>query len=115
MISPDFFTALNIDEAMVLARFGGSSALYEKFLRRFPADPSWASLEEAAAAGDMATVEIAAHTLKGVASNFGFDILSQLCAQLVSAVRTGNADAVPALFEQAKAEYTAILQKILKL
>lgn len=90
-----------------MARFGGSSALYEKFLRRFPADPSWASLEEAAAAGDMATVEIAAHPLKGVASNFGFDILLQLCAQLVSAV--------PALFEQAKAEYNAILQKILKL
>ncbi len=115
MISSHFFTALNIDEAAVMARFAGNSLIFEKFLRRFPSDPSWSELETAVSTNDYAAVETAAHTLKEVASNFGFSALSQACAEMVTAVRNGSTDRIPALFQNAKAEYDAIIKLILAL
>lgn len=112
MIPSDFFTALSIDQTSVMARFGGSAALLERFLKKFPADPSWPSLCTALEQQDLPEVERAAHTLKGVAANFGFARLSQACADMVAAVRAGRPEDLPEAFGRAKEQYEAILAKI---
>ena len=112
MIPSDFFTSLSIDQTSVMARFGGSAALLERFLKKFPADPSWPSLCTALEQQDLPEVERAAHTLKGVAANFGFARLSQACADMVAAVRAGRPEDLPEAFGRAKEQYEAILAKI---
>lgn len=112
MIPSDFFTSLSIDETAVMSRFGGSAALLERFLKKFPADPSWPSLCTALEQQDLPEVERAAHTLKGVAGNFGFARLSQACADMVAAVRAGRAQDLPEAFGRAREQYQAIVDKI---
>ena len=112
MIPSDFFTSLSIDQTSVMARFGGSAALLERFLKKFPADPSWPSLCTALEQQDLPEVERAAHTLKGVAANFGFARLSQACADMVAAVRAGRPEDLPEAFGRAKEQYETILAKI---
>ncbi len=115
MISSEFFTSLHIDEAAVMSRFGGSCAIFEKYLKRFPNDPSWNSLEEAVQKDDFSCIETTAHTLKGVSSNFGFNGLTQACTDLVSAVRTNSYERIPEAFSRAKAEYDTITETIINL
>lgn len=112
MIPSDFFTSLSIDQTSVMARFGGSATLLERFLKKFPADPSWPSLCTALEQQDLPEVERAAHTLKGVAANFGFARLSQACADMVAAVRADRPEDLPEAFDRAKEQYEAILAKI---
>lgn len=112
MIPSDFFSSLAIDESAVMSRFGGSTALLERFLKKFPADPSWSSLCTALEQQDLPEVERAAHTLKGVAGNFGFARLSQACADMVAAVRAGRSQDLPEAFDRAREQYEAIVAKI---
>ena len=115
MISSDFFALLHIDETAVMSRFGGSCAIFEKYLKRFPNDPSWNLLEEAVQHDDFSGIETAAHTLKGVSANFGFEGLTQACSDLVSAVRTNAYEQIPEAFSRAKAEYKIITATIVTL
>lgn len=115
MICSNFFTSLHIDETAVMSRFGGSCAIFEKYLKRFPNDPSWNSLAEAVQKDDFSGIETAAHTLKGVSANFGFHGLTQACSDLVSAVRTNAYDRIPEAFSRAKTEYETITATILSL
>lgn len=55
-------------------------------------------------------VETSAHTLKGVSANLGFEKLSEICAQMVMAVREGENEKITPLFHIAQEEYDAVLQ-----
>ena len=98
---------IQMDLQGTLARFGGSRALLVRFLKKFPQDTTFETLKEAVAAGDGATVERAAHTLKGVAANLGLELVRAGSDALVTAVRTGRQAEIPALFETLRADYEA--------
>lgn len=51
--------------------------LVEKFLFKFEEDPSFENLKKALEEEDLETAFRAAHTLKGVAQNMGFDNLAE--------------------------------------
>lgn len=57
-------------------------------------------------------MEHAAHTLKGVAANLGLERLKEHSDALVTAVRTGEAEAVPALFARVREDHAAILSAL---
>lgn len=61
-----------------------------KFVLRFPADPSFGSLLESFAAGDIDTAFRAAHTLKGTSANLGFTDLYQKASDVTEDLRHGN-------------------------
>ena len=74
---------LGMDYEGVLNRFGGSSALAERILRKFPNDPSFAGLQEAVKTENGDGMLTYAHTLKGVAGNLGFERLYEACQNTV--------------------------------
>ena len=76
---------INVDTA--LERFLRNSALWEKYLRRFPDDPNYALLCQAMEQGDMEAAFTAAHTLKGVAGNLSLDALFAATSTVVESLR----------------------------
>lgn len=64
-----------------------SEALVHRFVLKYPADPSVAQLRDSVSAADWETAFRAAHTLKGVAQNLGFERLYQVSAVLTEAMR----------------------------
>jgi PAS domain S-box-containing protein len=77
-----------LDMALGLRRVMGKEALYLSLLRKFLAgnQAGLAPLDQALAAGDRATAERLAHTLKGVAGNIGASDLQASMARVERAV-----------------------------
>lgn len=108
---------VNMDET--LRRFGGNSALLERFMRHFVNDPSFADLQnatkvwaEATATGESASMDDilrAAHTLKGTSGNLGLTTLYTWSTTIVDICRSGHTDKLQAAFDGLFQEYTNIM------
>lgn len=90
-----------LDTADGLARVGGNAKLYLKLLRQFAALPpaTAAQIIAAQTAGDVATAERLAHTLKGVAGSLGAKSVQSAAAAVEKLFRkpAGADDLAPAL------------------
>lgn len=64
------------------ARRLGNEAIIRKFVIKFSSDPSFKDLESAFRQGNAEKAFYAAHTLKGVAVNLGFDALYKQTCEL---------------------------------
>lgn len=67
-----------------------SEPMVKKFVLKYPADPTYAQLQAAIAQKDWKTAFRAAHTLKGVAQNLGFDRLYTAVFALTEQLRGGK-------------------------
>ena len=92
-----------------------SEALVHRFVLKYPADPSFAQLREAVAAADWESAFRAAHTLKGVAQNLGFDRLQKSASALTEAVRGAVPLTDESLFEEVCKDQKEIVEAIEKL
>lgn len=101
-----------VEYEKVLERFSGNSALLRKFICRFPQDDTYGQLQAAMDRQNLGEVEMAAHTLKGVCANLGFDALSELCNQMVRVARGQEEGSLAALFAQVTQEYQRVLHCI---
>ena len=92
-----------------LQRVGGNRKLYLKLLRQFVDDESDAAvrIRERLAAGDHATAERMAHTIKGVAGSLGARELQATAGDLERAVRE-NADPTEALCDRLASALSAL-------
>lgn len=94
------------DYSQVLLRIP-SGALVKKFVIKFLADGSFAELSGAMERADRDAAFRAAHTLKGVCANLGFEQLRASASELTEVLRA--ADAIPAeaaaLMEQVSRDY----------
>ena len=101
------YQQLHGDYAQVLQRLP-SPALVERFIGKFLDDGSFNELSSAMAAGQTETAFRAAHTLKGVSANLGFEQLRQSASNLTELLR-GKTGTVPAeafpLMEQVRQDY----------
>lgn len=97
---------------VVLRRFAGSKAMLERFLKKFPQDKSFEQLTEAVKSDAYHDIEVAAHTLKGVTGNFGFDGLFHNSEAMVLAVRQGEYDKLPGLYDDIKRDYDLVIETI---
>jgi polar amino acid transport system substrate-binding protein len=81
-----------IDTKSALKRTGGNRMRYEALLRRFAQQQAGAveEIRAALAAGDSATAERVAHSLKGVAGNLGATELAEAAKKAETAVKTGQ-------------------------
>jgi two-component system sensor histidine kinase/response regulator len=82
-----------LDTVLGLSRMAGKKTLYLAMLARFIAGqgPVGAQIREALAAGDPATAERLAHTLKGVSGNVGATRIQALAGELEQAIKDGHA------------------------
>ena len=100
------------DQETVLRRFAGNASLLERFVRKFPQDQSFEKLTAAMEAGDYPAIETAAHTLKGVSGNLGFQKLFETSEEMVVAVRSQNYDHLQPLYDSIKEDYTQLMANL---
>ena len=115
MTLPEAAHCLSIDLNTVIARFSGNEALYLRFFRKMPMDPTYFSLVEAVEKKHYSLIEREAHTLKGVAANLGLDSLRYASDGLVQAVRRKEYDEIPALFEIIKTAHEKMVEVLSQL
>ena len=106
---------LGMDYEGVLNRFGGSSALAERILRKFPNDPSFAGLQEAVKTENGDGMLNYAHTLKGVAGNLGVERLYEACQNMVACLRADDLAGAGKAYALVETEYRRTLDGISKL
>lgn len=99
MTLSEFYTAVGSDVASVLARIP-SEKMLTRFVRMYADDPTFGQLLAAVDAQDWPAAFLAAHTLKGVAQNLGFDRLQDAASALTEALRGNRPLTEPALLER---------------
>ena len=84
----------------------------KKFLSKFLADKSYANLKEAIAAGNVEEAFRAAHTLKGVCLNLGFDNLYKASSAITEIFRAGELAGAKEAFEEVEKQYNITVNAI---
>ncbi len=93
----------------VLARFGGNEKMLRHFLCLFAQDGSFTQLQSALAAGETEAAFRAAHTLKGICANLGFERLYKEAAEMTELLRHGELDRAKPLFPALEEMYKAVV------
>ncbi len=89
-----------------------NEAVIQKFLLKFPDEPSYDRLLEAVESRDIESSFNAAHTLKGVAANLSFKKLYTALSLLNEQLRPRKENADEALLAQVKACYEEVVEAI---
>lgn len=92
-----------------------SEAMIGKFVRKYADDPTYNRLAAAVEAESWKDAFLAAHTLKGVAQNLGFDRLQKSASALTEAVRGAVPLTDESLFEEVCKDQKEIMEAIEKL
>jgi hypothetical protein len=98
-----------IDYGEGAARFGGAAALYEKYLLKFPNDPTFPALKDAMEKGDAQAAFDKAHALKGLTGNLSLNALYGSTKPLVEALRGGDMELARRLYPEVEKEYLKVL------
>lgn len=93
------------DYEAVYQRMMKKEALIIKFAKKFIDDGSYKSLKENLEAGNVEEAFRAAHTLKGVAQNLGFEPLYKPSSDLAEILRAGSMEGAESLMDAISAEY----------
>jgi CheY-like chemotaxis protein/HPt (histidine-containing phosphotransfer) domain-containing protein len=95
----------------------GSNRLLERVLQAFQTSAArlWPQAEAARLSGDRATLRLVAHTLKSSSASIGAMHLSQLCAQVETAIRLDAPDDLGAILDAMGAALHTTLQAIAQL
>ena len=111
MTLQDFYVRIGGNYADTVRRLC-NDALVSRFVMKYPDNPSFRELCSALQASDWASAFRAAHTLKGVAQNLGFDRLHAACVPLTEALRGDRPLEDDSLLERVEAEHQRILSAI---
>ena len=103
------YDELGLDFDAVLSRL-----VNEKFALKFLDDPSFQNLKDALDSKDVETAFRAAHTLKGVCLNLGFDNLYPSSKDLTELLRAGSMDGYEDLFVEVEKEYNRTCEALRK-
>ena len=98
----------------VLKRLG-SEAMIKRFAVKFLDDPTFNELEQALEAGNGEDAFRAAHTMKGICLNLGFDKLYEVSAALTEQLRDREIAGSEAMYQKVAEQYdrlTAALKAI---
>ena len=105
------YEELGSDFDKVLSRLV-SEALVKKFALKFLDDPSFGQLETALADKDAETAFRAAHTLKGVCLNLGFDELYEVSAEITEKLRGKETAGSEDMFQKVEEKYQKTVNAI---
>ena len=88
----------------VLGRLG-SEQIVSRFAKKFLNDMSFENLRAALDKKDVTEAFRAAHTLKGVCVNLGFNNLYKVSSELTEILRAGKLDGTEELFSEVEKQY----------
>ena len=105
------YEQMGADFDNVLGRLG-SEQMVQRFALKFLNDTSYQTLEETLKEKNVEQAFRAAHTLKGVCLNLGFDNLFTVSSELTDKLRAGELDGTEELFEKVKEQYEITVKAI---
>ena len=105
------YAAIGGDYKGVMERLP-SADFVRRFALKFLQDDSFPNLKKALEEKDAPTAFRAAHTLKGVCQNLGFDALYVLSSALTEALRGGSLDSADELFPPVEKEYQRVVEAL---
>lgn len=105
------YEQMGADFDNVLGRLG-SEQMVQRFALKFLNDTSYQALEETLKEKNVEQAFRAAHTLKGVCLNLGFDNLFTVSSELTERLRAGELDGTEELFEKVKEQYEITVKAI---
>ena len=111
MTTKECFDAMGADYEGVLERFS-SEALVKKFALKFLDDNSYSNLEDALADGNVENAFRAAHTLKGVCLNLGFDNLYKASFDITEKLRGRDTEGCEELLARVEEQYNNTVDAI---
>lgn len=115
MTVKECYEQIGSDYAGVLRRLGSEALGKSSFALKFLKDPSYQELKDALIRKDGETAFRAAHTLKGVCLNLGFDRLYESSAALTELLRGRDCSGYEALFEELTVRYGALMAALKEL
>lgn len=101
-----------VDVEGVLSRCMGNESLYIRLLSRFTKDRNFEELAEGMMGKDTEKAFRAAHTLKGICGNLGFDGLLPCVERLTEAFRQGELSEAERIFPEAEEKYAVLTAAI---
>lgn len=105
------YEELGLDFDAVLSRLI-NERLVQKFALKFLDDPSFQNLKDALDSKDVETAFRAAHTLKGVCLNLGFDRLYEVSAELTEKLRGRDTSGTEEMFKKVETQYRILTDAI---
>ena len=111
MTVKECYEQMGADYEGVLGRLR-SEALIKKFAKKFLDDGSFQSLKDNLAAGNGEEAFRAAHTLKGVCQNLGFDNLYKASSAITEIFRAGELAGAKEAFEEVEKQYNITVNAI---
>lgn len=106
----EFYNAIGSDFQSVSKRFGNDSVILTRFVLKFLSDESFRKLKTALEKDDAESAFYAAHTLKGICSNLGFDRLFEKSSAVTEMLRRKETESAKAEFAGLEQEYNKIVQ-----
>ena len=113
MTVKECYEQMGADYEGVLGRLR-SEVLIKKFAKKFLDDGSFRSLKDNLAQKNGEEAFRAAHTLKGVCQNLGFDNLYPSSKDLTELLRAGSMDGYEDLFAEVEKEYNRTCEALRK-
>ena len=113
MTVKECYEQMGADYEGVLGRLR-SEVLIKKFAKKFLDDGSYASLKKGLEEQNGEEAFRAAHTLKGVCQNLGFDNLYPSSKDLTELLRAGSMDGYEDLFAEVEKEYNRTCEALRK-
>lgn len=114
MTLKEFYVVIGGDYDATLNRIPKESMVV-RFVKKYAADKTFEQLTDAVGKQDWETAFRAAHTLKGVSQNLGFDRFYQAVFVLTEAMRGGKALTDRALYDAVAREQRIVLDAIASL
>lgn len=111
MTLQECYQQLGGDLAAVLSRLP-SERMVQKFVLKFPADGSYAMLEQTMADHNYDEAFRMAHTIKGMCQNLNFDRLADSSSRMTEALRAGQTAEAETLLPEVAADYKATIDAI---
>lgn len=103
---------IDVDVKGGISRFAGNAGMYERFLDKFPSEPTFGLLVAAMKQQNLDEAQSAAHTLKGVAGNLGMNRLYLTCSDMVGHLRSGEQKKAEHSYEMLKTAYEEIINVV---
>ena len=113
MTVAEFYDSIGSGLEPVMQRLN-SEKLVKRLLGKYPADKNYGLLVEGMAEKDYDKAFNAAHTIKGVASNLGFDRLQAAAAEMSEAFKKKQYDGLDEMYAKVKQAHEEILAGIEK-
>ena len=105
------YEQMGADYDNVLSRLG-SDAIVERFARKFLEEKTFDNLKEAMEKRDAEEAFRAAHTLKGICLNLGFDNLFTVSSELTEKLRPRTLEGSEELLQKVQEQYGITVQAL---